>query len=258
MPTTDSPSLVEPPILYGVPFSQPVRAVLWLMVYKGLPFRMVPMSPGVKTEGGTRSDAYLAKNPGGTMPLLEEPDSGFVVSESNAILCYLSNRHGWTDVYPSEAQARARVDWMLHWHHRNLREASVGLVAPRIRRDLNIPEVLQQAALGNFTRALRALDSGWLARTRHLAGEQLTIADFAAYSEIGQLQPGFTNLFDFSPYPNVSRWLTDMKSVQGHDLTTQVLRQLGDLSQGAPELSALREANVQAIAALRLQGAVLG
>jgi glutathione S-transferase len=249
---------LDAPVLYGVPFSQPVRAVLWLMVYKALPFRMVPMSPGLKTEGGTRNDAYLARNPGGTMPMLEEPGSGFAVAESNAILCYLSNRHGWTDVYPDEAQARARVDWMLHWHHRNLREASVGLVAPRIRRDLNIPEVLQQAAVGSFTRALRALETGWLARARYLAGEQLTIADFAAYSEIGQLQPEFTNLFDFSSYPNVSRWLADMKAVRGHDLATQVLRQLGDLSQAAPEMSALREANVQAIAALRQQGAVVG
>ena len=245
------------PILYGVPFSQPVRAVLWLMLYKDLPFRMVPMSPGIKTEGGTRSDAYIAKNPGGTMPMLEEPDSGFVVAESNAILCYLSNRHGWTDVYPAEAQARAQVDWMLHWHHRNLREVSVGLVAPRIRKDLNIPEVLQQTATANFTRALRALETGWLTRTRYLAADHLTLADFAAYSEIGQLQAGFTNLFDFAPYPNVSRWLADMHAVKGHELATQVLRNLGDLSAGAPELSALRDANVRAIGALREQGAVL-
>jgi len=250
-------NLMSTPTLYGVPFSQPVRAVIWLMVYKGLPFRLVPVSPGVKTEGGTRSDTYVAKNPGGTMPMLEEPDTGFVLAESNAILCYLANRHGWNDVYPTEPQARARVDWMPHWHHRNLREVSTGLVAPRIRRDLNIPEVLQQSAIGNFTRALRALDTGWLARTRYLAGEQLTLADFAAYSEIGQLQPEFANLFDFTPYPNVLRWLADLHAVRGHDLATQVLRNLGDLSGGAPEMSALRDANVRAIGALREQGAVV-
>ena len=182
-------NLMSTPTLYGVPFSQPVRAVIWLMVYKGLPFRLVPVSPGVKTEGGTRSDTYVAKNPGGTMPMLEEPDTGFVLAESNAILCYLANRHGWNDVYPTEPQARARVDWMLHWHHRNLREVSTGLVAPRIRRDLNIPEVLQQSAIGNFTRALRALDTGWLARTRYLAGEQLTLADSRPTARSGNCSP---------------------------------------------------------------------
>jgi hypothetical protein len=48
-----------------------------------------------------------------------------------------------------------------------------------------------------------------------------------------------------------------MHAVKGHELATQVLRNLGDLSAGAPELSALRDANVRAIAALREDGAVL-
>src|SRR5512145_3085386 len=31
----------QPVLLYGVPFSQPVRAVMWLMLYKRLPFEMI-------------------------------------------------------------------------------------------------------------------------------------------------------------------------------------------------------------------------
>ena len=80
------------PILYGVPFSQPVRAVIWLMLHKRLPFEFVPISPGAKSEGGSRNEAFLAKNPGGTIPPLVAPDRGFVLAESNAILCYLCNR----------------------------------------------------------------------------------------------------------------------------------------------------------------------
>ena len=34
----------------------------------------------------------------------------------------------------------------------------------------------------------------------------------AAYVELGQLQPHFTNTWDFSAVPNVSRWLADMAS----------------------------------------------
>jgi hypothetical protein len=48
-----------------------------------------------------------------------------------------------------------------------------------------------------------------------------------------------------------------MHAVKGHELATQVLRNLGDLSTVAPELSALREANIKAIGALRAHGAVL-
>lgn len=241
----------QPPLLYGIPFSQPVRAVMWLLLYKRMPFRMVPISPGSKSDGGSRSPAYLEKNPGGTIPTLEEPDTGLVLGEAHAILCYLSNRHGWDDVYPADPGQRARVDWYLHYHHRNVREASVGLVAPKIRKDLNIPEVIQQAARSGFARALRALDTGWLAGSSWLAGDRLSLADFAAYVEIGQLQPEFTNLFDFEPYPNVRRWLARMKQVDAHDDAHAVLAALGDISAEAPSMEAIKDANVRGLAVVK-------
>jgi glutathione S-transferase len=78
----------QPVILYGVPFSQPVRAVMWLMLYKRLPFEMVLINPGSKGDTGSRNPAYLAKNPGGTIPTIEERDTGFVLGEAHAIMCY--------------------------------------------------------------------------------------------------------------------------------------------------------------------------
>lgn len=241
----------QPPRLYGVPFSQPVRAVIWLMLYKRQPFELVPTNPGSKNEGGSRSPGFLEKNPGGTIPTLEEPDTGFALGEANAIMAYLCNVHGWSDVYPTDPQQRARVDWYLHYHHRNLREASVGLVAPKVRKDLNIPEAIQQSARANVTRALRVFDTGWLAKSRFLTADQLTIADFAAYSEIGQLQPGFTNLFDFEPYPNVRRWLADMKLVNGHDDAHLALNMVGDISVEPPTRDRLKQANLSGIAILK-------
>jgi glutathione S-transferase len=191
----------QPVLLYGVPFSQPVRAVMWLMLYKRLPFEMVLINPGSQGDTGSRNPTYLAKNPGGTIPTIEERDTGFVLGEAHAIMCYLSNKHGWDDVYPTDHRLRAKVDWYLHYHHRNVREASVGLVAPKIRKDLHISEATQHAARATLTNALHALESGWLAESRYLTGAQLTLADFAAYVEIGQLQPGFTNVYDFAPFP---------------------------------------------------------
>ncbi|MEN9313610.1 MAG: hypothetical protein RIS35_3 [Pseudomonadota bacterium] len=241
----------EPPILYGIPFSQPVRAVMWLLLHKRMPFKLAPVSPGSKSEGGSRSPEYLAKNPGGTIPTLEEPDTGFVLGESHAILCYLANRHGWDDVYPTDPQRRAKVDWYLNWHHRNIRDASIALIAPKIRKDLNIPEVIQQSAQANFARALRTLETGWLAQSRFIAGEQVTLADFSAYGEIGQLQPGFTNVFDFTPYPNVQRWLEEMKRVGSHDDAHVVLSALGDISAEAPSMDAIKAANVRALGVVK-------
>jgi len=50
-------------IIYGVPFSQPVRAVLWLMLYKQKPFELAMVNPGSSSEGGSRHPDFLAKVP---------------------------------------------------------------------------------------------------------------------------------------------------------------------------------------------------
>lgn len=249
---------MQPVILYGVPFSQPVRAVMWLLLYKRMPFDMVLINPGSKGDNGSRSPSFLAKNPGGTIPTIEEPETGFVLGEAHAILCYLANKHGWADVYPVEPSRRAAVDWYLHYHHRNVRDASIGLVAPRIRKDLNIPEATQQAALATLSNALRVLDSGWLAQSRFLTGDVVTLADFAAYVEIGQLQPCFTNVYDFAAFPNVQRWLDEMKHVDSHDDVHTVLRELGDIRDEAPSIDRIRNANKAALTVLQQRRAALG
>ena len=238
-------------ILYGVPFSQPVRAVMWLLLYKRLPFDMVLINPGSKGDNGSRNPAFLEKNPGGTIPTIEERDSGFTLGEAHAIMAYLCNTQGWVDLYPAEPRARARVDWYLNYHHRNLRDASVGLVAPKIRKDLDIPEVVQKSAQATLKKALKSLETGWLAQSNYLTGDALTIADFAAYVEVGQLQPEFTNVFDMSGFPKVQGWLERMKQADGHDDVHVVLAELGDISQQPPSMERIKNANKKALQVLR-------
>ena len=241
----------QPIRLYGVPFSQPVRAVMWLMLYQKTPFEMVLINPGSSGETGSRHPSYLAKNPAGTIPTIEDVESGFVLAEAHAIMTYLCDRFGWHDVYPTNLEDRARIDWYLHFHHRNVRDASTGLVAPKIRKDLNIPESVQASAKATLTRALEALDTSWLAERKFMAGDHLSIADFAAYVEIGQLREGFTNVFDFAPFPNVRRWLDLMATVDGHDDVHVVLRELGDISVEPPPMERIRDANKLALRTLK-------
>ena len=241
----------SPLILYGVPFSQPVRAVMWLMLYKKQSFDMVLINPGSTGATGSRNSNYLEKFPGGTIPSLEDPESGFLLSEAHAIMCYLCNRFGWLDLYPTDSELRAKIEWYLHFHHRNVREASVGLVAPKIRKDLNISEDFQKAAHANLERALEALDKGWLQNSKYLVGDRLSIADMAAYVEIGQLQACFTNLYDFSLYNNVQRWLSDMTEIAHHDEVHTALFELGDISQEAPSMEIIVNANKQAFKVLK-------
>ena len=236
--------------LYGVPFSQPVRAVIWLLLLKHHPFDLVLTNPGSKGEGGSRHPDFLAKNPAGTSPCLEEPDSGFTLGEAHAIMTYLARTEGWTDVYPDDERQRAKIDAYLHYHHRNVREASLGMVAPKIRKDLDIPEVLQAVASRNLIGALKTLEAGYLANQPFLMGDSLTLADIAAYSEIGQLQPQFTNVFDFTPFPLISAWMETMTNVAGHDVVHVALAELGDISVEAPDMETIKNANKAALRAL--------
>ncbi|MFT7688967.1 MAG: glutathione S-transferase [Candidatus Azotimanducaceae bacterium] len=244
-------------ILYGVPLSQPVRAVMWLLLMKKMPFRMVLINPGSKGDKGSRNPDFLAKNPAGTIPCIEEPDTGFTLGEAHAILTYLSAKNGWTDVYPDDHQRRAKIDWYLHYHHRNVREASLGLVAPNIRKDLNIPEVMQQMAQKTLTNALKSIENGWLAESDFLVGDTMTLADIAAYVEIGQLQPQFTNIYDFSSFPKVAAWLHRMTEVDSHDDVHIVLSKLGDISKEAPSMELIVNANKSALSALKARLAEL-
>ena len=248
---------MKPLIVYGVPFSQPVRAVLWLLLLKRMPFELVLINPGSRGDAGSRNPEYLAKNPSCTIPCIEEPESGFTLGEAHAIMTYLARTNGWADVYPDDERERARIDAYLHYHHRNIREASIGLVAPKIRKDLDIPELIQVSAKRNLTVALNTFEKGYLADNRFLMGATVTLADLAAYVEIGQLQPQFTNVFDLTSFPNVGRWLNDMSEVEGHDDVHVVLKELGDISQVAPDMGAIRNANKQALRALKAKLATL-
>jgi len=224
---------------------------MWLMLYKQTLFEMVLINPGSKGDTGSRNPSYLAKNPSGTIPAIEEPDTGFTLGEAHAIMSYLSSKHGWSDVYPDDLHERAKVDAYLHYHHRNVRDASIALVAPKIRKDLQIPQATQDAARATLTRALQVLETRWLAESKYLTGDRLTLADFGAYVEIGQLQPEFTNVYDFDSFPNVQRWMTDMKQVDGYDDVHVVLSELGDISVEPPAMEAIKNANKNALRALK-------
>jgi len=231
--------------IFGVPMSQAVRTVLWVMLYKKLAFELIITVPGSPAENGTRHPNYLEKYPNATIPGLEDPDSGYLLSESIAIMCYLCNKHKWNDLYPEDPESRGKVDHYLHYHHRSVKEASVGYFAPILRPDLGLSEDVINMSQKSFNNALKALDSLWLKNNKYIAGENISIADFSAYVEIAQLNKQFTNLFDYSSFENLSRWLNIMSKVPFHDDVHMVLTKMGDISQKVPAMEAITKANIE-------------
>ncbi len=198
----------------------------------------------------------------------------FYLAESNAILTHLAAKHNWDDVYPSGTRAGARINEYLHYHHRSARDAS-SMVIPIMRRDklhLYPPDMLN-AMRSNFQKCVETLETGWLARSaggKYLVGDSLTLADIACYMELGQLQPRFANLWDFShsnggrmgedsieegesaggiATPKLQRWVERMSQVPHHDAIHSANAVVGDLSMYAGTgkgigIDTIRKANV--------------
>ena len=154
--------------IYGVPMSQAVRTVIWLLLNKKLPFELVVTVPGSPKANGTRDPEYMKKFPNATIPGLEETDSGFLLGESLAIMTYLCTKHGWTDLYPDDPERRSKVDSILHYHHRSFKEATLAFFAPKVRPDLGLAEPVIEMSRRVFTNGLKAMETQWLANNLSL------------------------------------------------------------------------------------------
>jgi len=88
--------------LYGTPNSTFTRRVRMALLEKNVEAEFVALDfPG----GEHRKPPYLAKNPYGRFPTLEDGD--FVLFESTAILDYLESKHPTPPLLPGDPKARA-------------------------------------------------------------------------------------------------------------------------------------------------------
>lgn len=238
--------------IYGVPNSQPVRAVVWPCLMKGLPFELTMTS---QNKHAKAPDYLSGVNPRGTIPAID--DAGVVLWESHAILIYLCEKHGWEDLWPSDLEHRARVNQYLHFHHRNTRELVIqwsralwptvfGKSDPDtawLQRN-TFPGLANNAEV--VTRTLEIIDA-MLAQSEYIAGEGgLTLADIVAYEELGQNQAAYANCTDFSDHPNIRRWFDTMASLPAHDEAHEIWRQIGDVNRVEGGMAAIAAANKSA------------
>lgn len=233
------------PVVVGIPSSQPSRAVWWCCLIKGLSFKIKM----IRDEHDLQTTAFRELNPRSLIPVLIDED--FVLYEMPAILCYLCEKNGWNDLYPSDLKQRSLVNQYLHAHHSTARLATAKLMAPHVTSAFNRPGAPQKsyeyflketvAALVNskdklkrgkadFSRIAEAIDKGWFVdRSPFLGGGSgPTIADIACYEELAQLV--WANLFDFSLYGNIQKWLDAMRELPFHDVLHAYNFSLGDIA----------------------------
>ncbi|MCI1012181.1 glutathione S-transferase family protein, partial [Pseudomonas oryzihabitans] len=128
--------------------------------------------------GETQSEAFLAKNPNGKIPVLELED-GTCLWESNAILNFLADG---TRFLPSEPRLRTQVlQWQFFEQYSH--EPYVA-VARFIQLYQGLPAERREeyeVCLVRGYKALRVMEQQ-LQRTSFLVGEDYSIADIALYA----------------------------------------------------------------------------
>jgi glutathione S-transferase len=91
--------------LHG-PATSPFVRKVWIFLHeKGLEFEHRELDPLAKTP------RFLAMNPLGRVPILEEGD-GHLISDSSVICDYLERTQPLPALYPAEPRARARALWL--------------------------------------------------------------------------------------------------------------------------------------------------
>lgn len=188
--------------LYHLPLSGHAhRAVLFASLL-GLAPEMVEVDLAA---GEHRTPAFLALNPFGQVPVLE--DDGVIVADSNAILVYLAKKLGRTDWLPEDPAGAAAVQ---RWLSVAAGELAYGPAAARLitvfGARLNPEEVIARAHV-----LLERLEAQ-LANRDWLAADHPTIADVALYSYLAGAPEGNV---DLAPYIAVRAFLQRLEALPG-------------------------------------------
>jgi glutathione S-transferase len=156
--------------------------------------------------GAHKSPEYLAMNPNGQVPVLE--DGEVTVSDSNAILVYLARVYA-PDWIPNTPAGEADVQ---RWLTLAAGEIAFGSCAARLITVFNAPLDVDFAA-ATAAKAMQKLEQGLEAR-EWLVGDRPTIADVATYSYTAHAPEGNVSL---DPYPNVRAWIARFEALPGFE-----------------------------------------
>ncbi|HBX55413.1 glutathione S-transferase family protein [Pseudomonas sp. UBA2684] len=192
--------------VYGDYRSGNCYKVKLMLHLRGIAYEWIPVDI---LKGETQSEAFLAKNPNGKIPVLELED-GTCLWESNAILNFLGDG---SEFLPSEPRLRTQVlQWQFFEQYSH--EPYVA-VARFIQLYQGLPEARLEEYRMCHVRGYKAFKvmEQQLRRTPYLVGEQYSIADIALYAYTHVADEGG---FDLSDYPAVRGWLERVASHPKH------------------------------------------
>jgi glutathione S-transferase len=194
-----------------------VQKVVWCADELGIAYERVDV--GGKF-GGNDTPEYLAKNPNGLVPVIEE-DDGFVLYESNAIVRYLAAKHSAGKLWPEDLRRRADVDRWMEWQSTAYTPAMWVAFWQLIRTPAEKRDAAGIEASRAKSEKLSGILDAHLASRRFLAGDAFTAADIV----VGCAAHRWLNLpLAREARPNLQRWYAELKARPGsRQVTHQAL-----------------------------------
>jgi len=148
--------------------------------------------------GRNKEPAYLAMNPNGLVPTLEE-DDGFLLWESNSIIRYLAAKYGAGSLEPADLRTRALAGKWMDWQLSVLGPAITPVFWNLIR---TAPEQRDHKAIADgkakSNAAVKMLDEQF-AKTAYAAGDAFSMGDIPIaimcyrYRELVPERPAYSN-----------------------------------------------------------------
>jgi glutathione S-transferase len=181
--------------VWGRNSSSNVQKVMWAITEIGVPCERIDIGGPF---GKNRDKPYLAMNPNGLVPTIEEED-GFTLWESNSIVRYLAAKHK-SSLEPADLRMRAEaqkwMDWQLTVMAPAIGPLFMGMVrTPPAERNMKAIDD-SKAKTGEATRILYAQ----LAKTKFVAGDAFSYGDIPVgimvwrYRELAPERPKFENV----------------------------------------------------------------
>jgi glutathione S-transferase len=191
--------------IWGRNTSSNVQKVMWAIGELELPHQRIDVGGAF---GKNKEPPYLAMNPNGLVPTLEEED-GFTLWESNSIVRYLAAKHGSRTLEPADLKTRALahkwMDWQLSVMGPAITPVFWGLIrTPPERRDTN-------AIAAGKARTIEAAQilERQLGKTKYLAGDAFSYGDIP----VGIMIYRYVQLIpERPPTPQLDRWYAAISS----------------------------------------------
>eukprot|EP00347_Sterkiella_histriomuscorum_P018942 403343567 len=206
--------------LYWNIVSQPSRSVKALLLAGNVPHKDVSINIMAQEQKG---EEFTKVNPRQLVPFIKDGDFG--LSESNAILKYLSDTQPSIpeSYWPKDLKERYKVDQFLEYYQFHFRPAILAPLRTRIGQKMagmKIPQDVleliaqqQTQTLETFEKLLTQYD------TTYVATNDVTIADLQLFFEI-------TNMHllkeSFDQYPAIKAWFDN---VSKHEVVAKVQEQ---------------------------------